>query len=470
MAKGFSDVLVGLQYGDEGKGRVIDNIMPEYDINARFNGGPNAGHTIECGDIHCALHHIPSAVLHKDKMLYIGSGCVINPIKLINELAELQRMGIDLADRFLISDQATVIMPSHIEQDKYTGKGIGTTGNGIGPAYAAQAIRAEGGNLRTLRMCEILDNPQQAVKALEENYLNTRSVYGIKGLTKKKMKADIEAFMAAMETVQKFVVRDPLWLDKQVQGGKNVLFEGAQATMLDVTKGALPYLTSSHTVAGSAYVGGDLSPQYHRKTIGVAKAIPSRVGNGPFPSEFGGRQSEEYCNEGGGYANSKSVEYSRFVPDTLLTSEDMMEVGIAMRMKTGNYGASTGRPRRTGKLDAVALRNAVQINGVVEMYLNQLDLLELFTRTRLGRIPVVKSYVLEGRAIDYVPSSESAQRALEPVEETMDPIGADISHIRDAFDLPGEALAVIQKIEQLIGCKIVGAGVGPKREQFVSLR
>ncbi len=476
--KGYSDVLVGVQNGDEGKARVIDNVAQEYDIIARFNGGPNAGHTLEVGSKRIALHQVPSAIFHPNMLLYIGSGCVLNLEKLLGEIQEVEENGLVLNDRLFISDQATVIQPHHILLDRVIGKAIGTTINGIGPAYADQALRSDGTYLKNLRVGDVLDDPGLARETIIGNYLQTIALYQAHEEARAMLK-DItiqqkaEQIVSTASILQKEICRNPLFLDDLVRKGKKVLFEGAQASMLDVVKGTVPYVTSSHTIAGSAYVGGDLSPQYHRKTIGVAKAVMSRVGNGPFVSEFGGTKSEEYCaqeeetSEGKKSTYRKEVESSLYSVEELLRSGDMFKMGIALRMLGNEYGATTKRPRRIGMLDLVALRHNCRINGVDELYLNKADCLTDFARTPWQGIPMVEAYVLDGQEIKYVPGTSKGNRKAEPVVKYCPHLNDDLSGIRSYSSLPIEAQELIGAVEQFTECKVAGIGVGPEREQFI---
>ena len=292
MKAGFSDVLIGLQYGDEGKARIIDTIAEEYDVIARFNGGSNAGHTIETGGVRISLHQIPSGVFYRDKLLYVGSGCVVNPVKLTAEIREVESVGVSLDERFHISGLATLVQPHHVLVDRLTGSAIGTTGQGIGPAYSDRAKRLDGARLLNIRVGDLLSDRAKTFGMVSENLVHTVSH---RKLVDFDIDQAMEAFAETAGAIVKFIEPDTLFMSKLADKGLNVLFEGAQSFMLDVVKGSVPYVTSSATLAAAAYVGGDLPPKLHRKTIGVAKAIMSRVGWGPFVSELGGARSEDYC-------------------------------------------------------------------------------------------------------------------------------------------------------------------------------
>ncbi len=457
---GYSDVLIGLQNGDEGKARIIDQLAEDYDIIARFGGGPNAWHTIQKEQRKIALHQIPSGVFYPDKELYVGSGCVVNLEKLVAEMEELTKLDIDLTSRLHISSQATLIQPHHVLIDQEAGKEIGTTMNGIGPVYADRAMRIYGNRVLNIRLGDLVHDFDLALRQILDN-LGTRSK-----LSTSDIRKIVDGFKQSFDKIFPFVEKDTLFLDSRVRNGKNVLFEGAQSFMLDVVKGTVPYVTSSQTVAGHAYVGGDLSPRYHRKVIGVAKAIMSRVGNGPFVSELGGKKSEKYCMEEGGRAHVKSVESSLAVSEMLL-SQDEFEVGIALRVLGDEYGASTGRPRRMGILDLVQLAYAVRINGVDDLYLNKCDRLRDFSDSHIQGIPVVTDYLLEGRAIDYVPGSSAEYCRVMPSRTVFPGFNTSISERRTTADIPKELKHLLTYIEDRCGCKIKGIGVGPVRDQFI---
>jgi len=366
MQNGHSDILIGLQYGDEGKARIIDTIADEYDVIARFNGGSNAGHTIETAKSRISLHQVPSGIFYDNKILYIGSGCVVNPAKLVAEIKDINAVGVSLDGRFHISSMASLVQPHHIIIDKLTGDSVGTTGQGIGPAYSDRALRLNNTRLLNIRTGDLISNPTGVFSAVQENLEQTIGSNNIKDLDVAQIMSE---FSAASLEIVKHVEVDTLFMSKLVQKGLHVLFEGAQSFMLDVVKGSVPYVTSSSTLAAAAYVGGDLPPNFHRKTIGVAKAIMSRVGKGPFSTEFGGPRSEKYCTEN----NSASIKHSekQLNIHNLITSNDPFDVGVALRVLGNEYGATTGRPRRIGYLDLVQLAYAVKVNGVDEIHLNK---------------------------------------------------------------------------------------------------
>lgn len=465
--EGFADVIIGTQYGDEGKARVVDGKAADYDIIARFNGGANAGHTVVFKGKKIALQQVPSGIFYKDKLMYIGSGCIVNISKLKAEFESLKAAGIDISDRLKISSQAGVIQPHHILIDGVVGKKVGTTRNGIGPAYSDRALRMWDDRLLNIRMGDLLEDSDQYFAMMRANFEFIATLYGFEG----NVDAGIDEMRRSFETVAPFIERDTLFLQKKVRGGVKVIFEGAQAFMLDVNKGSVPYVTSSGTTASAAYTGGDLSPNFHRHTIGVAKALMSRVGHGPFASEFGGVPSEEYCmsfKEDGTplYGQSTEAEYDI---GSLISSEDPFEVGKALRILSGEYGTVTKRPRRVGILDLVQLSYAVKVNGITGLVLNKCDLLSCYSRTGNKQIPLVTGYELDGERIDYVPGSTVAYRRVKPIIEYRPGFSEDITGVRELNDLPGALRDLLEEIKTKIGCTIEGIGVGPDRDQYVSI-
>lgn len=462
---GYSDVLIGLQYGDEGKAKIIDRIADEYDVIARFNGGANAGHTVKTKRGSVALKQIPSGIFSERADLYIGSGCAVNVQKLAEEIAMVQNdLSIRLGTRLRIADQATLIQPHHIHIDGSAGDVIGTTHNGIGPAYADRCSRMDGNRLLHIRLGDYLDAPAEVLDQVMQNLAHTLGVQSSDLMVQQQ----IEELRKSFALIAPYIERDTLYLQNRVRKGCCVLFEGAQSYMLDVSRGTSPYVTSSNTGAGAPYVGGDLSPEFHRKTIGVAKVPMSRVGNGPFPSEFGGVESEGYCMEDGGKTHTREQEQSLDAA-SLLQSDDPFEVGIALRKLSGEYGTGTGRPRRIGALDLVQLRYSIRVNGVNELHINKCDLLREFSRTRQGTIPIVTSYDLRGQIIDYVPGTTRAHREVRCHTEQRPAFSQNIGAARTPADLPPELIALLEEIERTVDCKIAGIGVGPNREAHVSL-
>ncbi len=464
--EGKSKVLIGLQYGDEGKARVLDKIIEGSDVVARFNGGANAGHTLVVGDKEIALHLIPSGIFHPDMQLYIGSGCVLYPETANKEIENIANLGIDLDGKLRIAANTTLVQPHHLLLDGIFGKGIGTTGNGIGPAYADRALRTDGKTLKNLRVCDYFVNPQKALEIVKANLVQVAENRGLSV----DVGGVVSKYVQETEKLRPYYCQDPLFLEKLLQSGNNVFFEGAQSLMLDVATGTVPFVTSSRTLAAAAYTGGDLSMRYHERTIGVAKAIMSRVGNGPFVSEFGEKKSELYCAAEGGNKYKREVESKLYDPWELLKSEDEFEVGVGLRMIGKEYGATTKRPRRIGMLDLVMLRQNCMLNSVDELYINKFDCLVDFSKSSLGGIPVVVAYRLDGKTIDYMPTTAEECERTEPVVEYLPHITQDISQMRSYDDLPPEAKGAVSFIEEKVGTPVYGIGVGPERDQFIKIR
>lgn len=479
QGSGYSDVLVGLQYGDEGKAKIVDLVAPNYDIVARFNGGANAGHTIETSEGKYTLQQVPSAVSNPNARLYIGSGCIINPEKLVREIEKLESAGMSVRDRLVISPFASVIQPHHIILDRVSGGAIGTTNNGIGPAYADRARRLLGARLLNVRVADLASDFDGALTSVCENLTYTIETLTPqdfdsladslkierKDLNMERMQSDLlKDFLSASRQIVAYVTRDPRYLCKAVENGSRVLFEGAQSVMLDVARGTTPFVTSSATVAGAAYSGGDLPPRFHRKTIGVAKLLMSRVGRGPFASEFGGAQSEEYCLTDNGSRFTKHYEQQTYDPLSLLQSPSQFERGIALRMLAGEYGSNTSRPRRIGALDLVQLTEASRDNGVDELYLTKADTLRNFSQTPEGRIPVVSGYKRQGSDEEVVaPAATADLKRLEVRTDMWPGFAEDIGNIREFDQLPENLRSLLEHIEQETGATIVGVGTGPQR-------
>jgi len=437
IASGYADVLVGLQYGDEGKAKIVDYLASGYDVIARFNGGANAGHTVRTPLGSAKLSQVPSGAFHPDKLLYIGSGCAVNLEKLAGEIDTLERAGLKLDGRLVISGRCIVVQPVHIRLDVLHGSDIGTTGNGIGPCYADLAIRMRSGCRTVVQLRDLHEDPDLAFGQMAAyERLSEASSDG--------HNADIPAILhrlrAAWTRIRPFVTMDQLFLTRLVKAGKRVLFEGAQSLQLDVSLGDQPYVTSSHTSASFAYVGGDLSCHYHRKTIGVAKAIVSRVGAGPFVSEFGGAASESYCARAAKEGIGREAECARFDPQALLASGDPFELGIALRMLTNEYGTGSGRPRRIGALNVSQLADTTMRHAVDEIYLNKCDSLALFPDKALGAIPV-----LDEAALCWFPGFSG------PLTVSLPPSLCDL----------------MAHIERRTGCRIAGIGTGPARSDLI---
>lgn len=480
---GKATVLIGLQYGDEGKARVMDTLLGDYDIVARFNGGPNAGHTLNVGNVKIALHQIPSGIFYDNMKLYIGSGCVLNPVKMLNEIKEINSNNIGIDNRLFISGYVTLIQPHHIVFDEIFGREIGSTSNGIGPAYADRFLRAKKNDIKNIRLGDYLSSPGKFKAQISENLEKIITKHDLRNLESKPLSEQsknvirqfldvektIDKFNESALVIEKYLCKNPMMMQEWAESGKNIFFEGAQSIMLDCVTGMTPYVTSSSTVAAAAYVGGDLPNKYHHKTLGVAKAITSRVGHGPFVSEFESERSEHYWAEGNGFAHTYEKELSQWDPKQLIKSYDTFHIGIALRMLTGEYGATTTKPRRIGMLDLVMLKQNCKLNGVDELFINKFDCLTLYERTQLPGIPLVIAYQLDGKQIDYMPSYIEEMKRVKPIVKYMPLIHDDISGMRKYEELPGEAKELVRFIEKHVGTRIGGIGVGPEREQLIKI-
>ena len=481
---GESIVGIGVQFGDEGKIKEFNEIIKEIVkylrgkgkslVCARYNGGSNAGHGFFIEDKHLVTHAIPSGFADPSTILYIGSGCVLNPVKINHEIAEIESFGFDIRNRLFISPKASLVQPYHPLLDSISGKGIGTTQNGIGQAYADQAARAFGSRLKNIPLGEYVKNPRgmrRHVKANLEEFMDSHGDSLPKKIkTSFSLSESMDLFHTNTMLLGQCLAPRMGFLRDLVQDGNDVFFEGANSAMLDCVTGYPPNVTSSRTVAAAAYTGGDLSVRYHRKTIGVAKAIMSRVGSGPFVSEFGGARSEAHCKAGNGKKYRREVELRLFDPEQLLKSSDLYDIGIALRILFGEYGATTMRPRRMGMLDLVMLRDTCAANDVDELYLNRVDSLYVLSRSSLPGIPLVTAYELDGKRLDHMPSTNYDLSRATPVIEYFPHISRDISGARSLKDLPREVKGLIGRIEGSIESRIFGIGVGPGEGAFVKIR
>jgi adenylosuccinate synthase len=421
-------IVVGAQWGDEGKGRVVDNLAHEVDLVARFNGGDNAGHTVIAEGHKLALHLVPSGVLYRHTICLIGAGVVANPAQLVKELDELDGLGVDVGPaRIKLAAAAHVILPTHRALD---GAGeavrgataLGTTRRGIGPTYADKAART---GLRAGQMKEpelfaerVLEHVQHHNRLLEEQY-------GLDPLPAEEVAAE---YCTYARRLQPHLVDGTVLVGEALAAGKTLLCEGAQGTLLDLDHGTYPYVTSSSTTAGGALTGLGFGPRHVSRVIGVAKAYTTRVGAGPFPTEL------------------------------------LDAVGERIRDTGGEYGTTTGRPRRCGWLDLPILRYAVRINGLTELALTKLDVL-----SGVQPLRIALAYEKEGRQTLSFPAEYGAKSLAEwqPQYTELDGWSEDLRAARRRRDLPGGAQAYLTRIEEAIGVPITLVGVGPEREQAI---
>lgn len=419
-------VVVGAQWGDEGKGKVVDIYTEHADDVVRFQGGNNAGHTLVVGEEKVVLHLIPSGILHEGKRCIIGNGVVLDPEVFIQEITRLKDKGRLKDDRaLLVSESIHIIMPYHkridIAREAKSGeKKIGTTGRGIGPTYEDKIGR------RGIRLMDLLDRDVFARKLkenLEEKNVILEKLLGDKPFTFEEI---YEQYCGYADILRNYVADTSLILYNDSKAGKKLLFEGAQGTLLDVDHGTYPFVTSSSTCAGGACTGTGVSPREIHEIIGISKAYVTRVGSGPFPTE-------------------------------LLDAD-----GEKLRQVGHEFGATTGRPRRCGWFDAMVVRYAVRVNGLTGVALTKLDVLNDFET-----IKVCTGYTFEGKPLTDLPANLAVFEKCEPVYEELPGWMSDISGARTFEELPEKAKSYVKRLEQLIGCPIVLVSIGPRRDQTI---
>lgn len=416
-----STVVIGAQWGDEGKGKVIDIFSAKMDFIARYQGGNNAGHTVVIGEDSFILHLIPSGILHKGKICIIGNGVVIDPKALLEEIKMLEDRGIRVDGRLFISEEAHVIFPYHklldeLKEEKK--KKIGTTKKGIGPCYADKVARS---GIRVVDLMESDTLKEKLQNNLEEKNAILTKIYGAQPFAIDNLYAE---YLDHGRQIKKYVCNTKVILNEAIAKRKRVLFEGAQGTLLDVDHGTYPFVTSSNSTAGGASTGTGVGPGKIDKVIGVAKAYTTRVGEGPFPTEF---------------------------------SKDLMEL---IRAKGKEFGATTGRPRRCGWFDSVVVRHSVLVNGIDEIVVTKLDVLD-----DLDSIKICTSYRFEGKTYTEFPASIKALASGQPVYEELPGWKADTSRITSYSKLPKNARNYLKRIQALIKTKITLVSVGSERKQ-----
>lgn len=418
-------ILVGAQWGDEGKGKVIDYLSAQSDVIVRAQGGNNAGHTVEFNDKKFVLHLIPSGILNTAGLCVISNGVVIDPAVLIEELTMLQRRKIKTKERLFISDAAHIIFPYHklFDELKEKEKGknkIGTTKRGIGPCYADKINRLG------IRVADLLDKELFASKLkrnIKEKNIFLKKIYNHPGLSYAKILAEYSAYA---KKIKPYVTNTALLINEAVQQKKSVLFEGAQGTLLDIDHGTYPFVTSSNSTSGGAITGSGVGPTKIDHVLGVIKAYTTRVGEGPFPTEF-----DPYYME-------------------------------LIRTKGEEFGATTGRPRRCGWFDVLIAKYAVMINGVDQLVVTKLDVLD-----ELDTIKVCVGYQYKGTIIrDYPTKTEILENAT-PVYEEFPGWNTDTSGIRSFKDLPRKAQQYLKAIEKMVQAKVVMVSVGADRDQTI---
>lgn len=420
-------VVVGTQWGDEGKGKITDFLAEKAEVVSRYQGGNNAGHTIVFGGKRYKLHLIPSGIFYSDKTCVLGNGMVLHPEAMVEELAYLRNHGVSLRNLH-VSDRAHVIMPYHIKQDlaeesrKGSGK-IGTTGKGIGPAYMDKAARTG------IRISDLLDRKRFAEKLrrnLEDKNRLLERVYDTAGFTFEEI---YKPYLAWADEIRPFVTDTSVVLNDAIDQGRRVLFEGAQGVMLDIDQGTYPFVTSSNPVAGGVCIGSGVGPTKIHQVIGVAKSYTTRVGDGPFPTELNN------------------------------------EIGDRIREIGREYGTTTGRPRRVGWFDSVVVRHARRVSGITGLSLNSLDVL-----TGLETVKICTAYRYKDQVLEHYPASLDILAECEPIYEELPGWTEDITEVKNLEDLPLAVQHYVERITQLTGIPLSLFSVGPDRAQTVQVR
>ena len=418
-------VVVGSQWGDEGKGKIVDILSERYNIVVRYQGGANAGHTVKIGEKQFILHLIPSGILRENVLCVIGNGVVIDPAALLAEIKQLEDAGINIKGRLFISQNAHLIMPYHKLLDSISESGtskIGTTGRGIGPCYIDKYAR------KGIRIVDLLDKKvlEEKIRAnIEEKNNLLKKVYNQQELAVEEI---IKEYIAFDDAIDQYITDVPLYLNSALEDGKSILLEGAQGALLDVDHGTYPYVTSSNPTSGGASTGSGIPPTKITAVYGIVKAYTTRVGLGPFPTE--------------------------------LTDTD----GEQLRSVGAEFGATTGRPRRCGWYDAFLVDYSRMINGIERVAITKLDVLSHF-----DKIKVCVGYEINGKKLKSYPTSVNQIMQAVPVYETLSGWNADLSNLTDYDQLPTEAKDYLQFISEQSGFEISIISVGPSRSQTIEL-
>lgn len=417
-------VVIGMQWGDEGKGKIVDLLAPHFDIVTRYQGGHNAGHTLIINGRKHVLHLVPSGIMHDGKMCVIGNGLVIDPAELMKEITELESHGIEVRDRLLISNRAHLILPYHralerLSEETRGAQKVGTTLRGIGPSYEDKYGR------RGIRAGDVL-HPEILKTKLDSNVAEVNQVLAARSASKAEPVAVSPELIDQTCEMAPLVTDTAMYLTKAILAGKTVLFEGAQGTMLDIDHGTYPFVTSSNGTSGGATVGTGVPPTMITGVLGIMKAYTTRVGGGPFPTEL---------HDG---------------------------VGEHIRERGHEYGASTGRPRRCGWFDSVVSRYAVLINGLSSIAMTKLDVLDT-----LPELKICIGYRHNGTVLTDIPHDATILEAVEPVYETFPGWQASTAGITTYADLPEKARAYIDRLTELVGCGIGLISTGPDRNETI---
>ena len=423
-------ILIGAQWGDEGKGRVVDWLAGSADIVARYAGGDNAGHTVALNGKVYKLHLVPSGILHSRVVSIMGNGMVINPVNLVREIQALRELGVDITpERLVISSRAHIITPAHIALDsaKEAALGeakIGTTLRGIGPAYLDKTGRA---GIRTGDMLlDVEEFTERLVKAIE----STNEVLRQQGRQSLDPQSAAQSYLDAAAVLRPYIQDTSVYLHQALRCGKQVVCEGAQGTLLDIDHGSYPFVTSSSPTAGGALTGLGVGPLFVEKVLGVAKAFSTRVGGGPMPTELEGEVARRLRGSGANFWDE--------------------------------FGTTTGRPRRCGWLDVVMLRYAVSVNGFSEMMLTKLDIL-----SGLDELKLAVAYEIDGQRYEYPPVTNELLLRAQPIYESLPGWREDIGGCREFDQLPQAAQRYIERVAALCEVPINSASVGPERDQLV---
>lgn len=418
-------VIVGSQWGDEGKGKIVDLLSENTDVCARYQGGPNAGHSIVLGDKKYILHLIPSGIIHSGVINVIGNGVVIDPAVLFEEIEFLKKNDIDVTGRLKISGNAHLVLPYHKVLDKAQESSkqqnkIGTTGRGIGPAYVDKYNRSG------IRVVDLLDENTLREKIKQNLYQKNKilaTIYGVEALSAESI---VEQYLTYGEMISGFIDDVSIYLNDALKKDKNILAEGAQGTLLDVDFGTYPFVTSSNPISGAACVGLGIGPTKIRRVTGIIKAYTTRVGEGPFPTEFSGKQGEE------------------------------------MRALGDEYGATTGRPRRCGWFDVPIAKLAIRLSGIDSFALTKLDVLDT-----LDEIKICVSYFIGDEKIDDFPTNIKKQEQLDCEYISLPGWKSPTTEIKKYEDLPVNAKRYVEKIEELTNVPVSIISIGPDRNQTI---
>ncbi|MFN2432332.1 MAG: adenylosuccinate synthase [Gemmatimonadota bacterium] len=440
MNEGICQVVVGAQWGDEGKGKIVDVLAREADLIARYQGGANAGHTVVVGDEQFVLHQVPSGILHPEKICLLGNGVVLDAGRFFEEIDGLERRGVRAEERIKVSNRAHLLLSYHklldgAKEGSRAGGKIGTTGRGIGPAYEDKVGRAG------IRVADLWDEHRLRETIDSNAEAKNRWLAGLGFEERVRREEVVDEVLGFRERLLRLSGDVSRAIYRALADGKRVLLEGAQGSLLDLDHGTYPYVTSSSTTAGGAATGVGIGPRTLDEIVGVVKAYTTRVGNGPLPTEL---------------------------------DDDM---GERLREAGGEYGATTGRPRRCGWFDAVVVRFAARVNGLTELAVTKLDVLDglpslkicVGYRFRGDRASARSAGMLGGERLDEFPGSLSVLENCEPIYEAIPGWSESTAHAREPGDLPEGARRYLARIEELVGCPIRRVSVGTKRDQILRL-